>query len=132
MSYADAEPLLDDSRVGRIADRLRLIYPDLPYETQFATAVIEPPYNAARGDERYIETRWPAAQFIVVAPHPRPLQRKFGTQQASVATMFKAAWDADDRARKHYVATDEDPAYRIFRALTVQFISNRRSLQQII
>lgn len=132
MSYANAEPLLDDARVGRIGDRLRLIYPDLPVETQFVTAVVEPPYNASSGGSVYVETRWPAAQFIVLAPHPRPLQRRYGTQQASVATMYKAAWDADEKERKHFVTTDEDPAYRIFRALTVQFITNRRSLLQII
>lgn len=129
--YADAQPLLDDSRVGKIADRLRLEFPDIPYETQFVTAVIEPPYNAHNGTEQYREERWPAFQFMVLSPHPRPLQRKRGMLHAKVATGFKAAWDEQEAERKHYVTADEDPAYKIFRALAWSFIQERRSLLQI-
>lgn len=130
--YANAEPLLADDRVGKIGDRLRLIYPDLPVETQFVTAVIEPPYRASNGGKAYTETRWPAAQFMVLGPHPRPIQKKYGYLQASVATLYRAAWDASEKERSHFVATDDDPAYRIFRGLAVQFLAQRRSLLQII
>lgn len=114
MNYKEAEPLLDDARVARIAERIFLELPALPDETSFATF--------------HDGTKF---QFFLSAPNPRPIQRKYGVQHGLTADGDLAGWREAEAERRHFVAAKEDPAYPIFRALAHMMIRDMRNFKSM-
>lgn len=134
MATDDLEPLLPDDRVGKIAELLNIAFPTLR-GSDFFTFVV-PPQLVLRNKpgiphERGCPT--PATQaisdcdcgpflvpeqavFAVRSDNPRasfdPVYR--GKQFMTTSGMWRSVWDREEKARKHYVSTRDDPAWGPF------------------
>lgn len=111
----DAEPLLPDQRVKRIADRLMLRFPELPGSTEFVTA-----------------QRGPQFQFVVMCDYPRPHLAAMGTKLAMTAKGQVAGWREAEAERKRFVSGDEDPAYPVFAGLAWALVKKLRDMRSMI
>ena len=126
----DWEPLLDDGRVGKIADLLFLAYPDLPRDSDVFTFIV-PQQTVVRDDEPYVI---PAqAVFAVKSPNPRTWDAIYlGKEILSTAGLWLATWEREEKDRAHYVSTIEDPAFSAFRALAKTHVGKLRNLKELI
>lgn len=110
---ADFEPLLTDARVDKIADLLRLAYPQLPQDIEVFSFIVPPQKAEVRGEEVTIPAQ---AVFALQSPHPR---RSFDAyyldkELMSNTACWLSAWEHEERMRLHYVSARDDPAFAPF------------------
>ena len=109
MGVESFEQLLPDSRVERLSDLLRLVFPALPDDMNVVT-FINPPGEIEVGGVR----RWKPAEavFALISDNPRNHIYRRRTRIMDHVAMLKATWDAEERARSHLVSAREDPAWK--------------------
>lgn len=123
-SLAKYDPLLPDSRVEQLEDRLRREM-KLPDVVTFAT-VEQPPTEVVR---RGVLVTMPAqAVFLVVSPNPHPRHRKQLIKTFAAAEL--AHWrEKEDTAWRF--AGAGDPAEPIFRELCRQHLAARQNYAEL-
>lgn len=129
----DLEPLITDSRLNRIIDRLHIEFPRLyATDSTFVTMIVPPGSVGHLPDGTTGPARWPLGRFLVFSPNPRPLARRNGIQHGTDAVVWLDAWRASEKQRGHYVVTGDDPAFKVFRLLARQHLSELDSLASIM
>lgn len=127
------EPFLSDQRVGKVAEQLIEENPILvEYGTDFATAIIEPPWHGTLPSGYNGWTMNPVVQFIMISDHPRPIQKKQGARHGTTATIWPAAFEEADKERSHYVDGRLSPEENIFRGMLKKHLEEMASLKSII
>lgn len=74
MGIPTGEPLVDDKRLWAIADRLGVIFPDLPRLGYDLVTWIQEPLHWEENDQEYTLPR--VAVLAVVSPHPKDKERE--------------------------------------------------------
>jgi hypothetical protein len=152
VALPDWEPLLPDDRVGKIADLLRIRYPDLR-DAEFFSFVVPPQVVDDRRSmkhaphERGCPFERGTVNDCVCGPLDIPEQAVFGIRQTphpsrdpvykgkalvtTEATWLKT-WDAEARKRKHFVSALEDPAMEIYRIAAAAHVEKAEGYRQLI
>ena len=129
------EPFLSDQRVGPVAERLIEEFPVLvEYNTDFATAIIEPPWHGILPEGNTAWTTHEVVQFFIVSDHPRPIQKRQGARHMTSATIWPAAFELADKDRAHFVTGSDrlSPEETIFRGILTKHLADMESLKSII
>ena len=152
MSLPEWPALLDESRTGKIAQLLLVAYPDLPRESEFLTFIVPAQVNVPRdrvsgsphepGCTHAIDGNCECppmdipdqAVFAIASPHPRQTFDPFyrGKTIMSTSGMWRQTWDQEERTRKHFVSSIEDPAFKIFKFCAQQHLRRLRDLKELI
>ena len=125
------EPLLPDDRVGRIAELLLIAMPDLPKDTDVFSFVVPVQIVPNEdGEPRIIPEQ---AVFAVKAKNPRTWDKVYqGKEVMSSSGMWKSVWDREEKDRKHYVSTREDPAWSPFYIAAAELVRKLKGYKEII
>jgi hypothetical protein len=128
------EPYLSDQEVSAVATKIIDEQPLLQrYNSDFATARIEPPWHGILPNGRTGWTSYPVVQFVIVSDHPRPLQRSFGVRHGTHACAWERAYEKAAKEFRDSVTGDSiSPLERIFRAVAAKHIEELESLASII
>jgi hypothetical protein len=127
---------LNDSRVEPVKERIYARFPAL-FEagTELVTIRHEPPFTGQLPDGQMGTAGAPVLQFLLVSPHPRPVQRRMGVQHVSVATLWERGWEDAEREHRggHYNGQGHtDPLEVIFMGLALKHNEDLASLKQIM
>ena len=149
MSLPDFEPLLPDSRVSKIADLLRIAYPDLR-DAEFVTFIVPEQNGVPRTQLRQAPHEHgcpypndscecdplniPAqAIFCIRDKHPRadmdPVYK--GKMMVTTEGTFLKVWESEEKARAHYVSTSQDPAYTIMEIAARAHVKRASEFRQL-
>lgn len=127
------EDLLSDERVERIADSLRLRFPNRLDESSFVS-FIQPvttvPVQTPAGI--HIDMPVPAqCVFAIISPDPRPW-KSAAEGILTAATVTLADWLDTERIKSHYVTGNDDPAYKPFLMATLEQLHKLQSASEQI
>lgn len=127
----DFEPLLTDERVDRIAGLLRIAYPQLPRDTEFFSFVVPPQTVEKDGREVVIPAQ---AVFALQSPHPRRSFDGFyrDKELMSNTACWLRVWEAEEKERRHFVSSRDDPAFGPFSIATRNHVRSIMDLKQLI
>ena len=127
------EPYLSDERVGRVAEKLGQEHQRLEdWNTDFVTAIIEPPWHGQLPEGNVGWATTPVVQFIVVSDHPRPIQKRMGVRHATTGTIWPKAFEEADKEESHYVVGEKQSVEeRIFRAVLARHMWEMDRLSRI-
>lgn len=110
MGIATGEPLVDDRRLWAAADRLGVMFPDLPRLGYDLVTWIQEPMDVETAEGRTHLPR--VAVLAVISPHPKDPNR----QRFTKAAMWYDDWKEEEDKRAHYAAMD-DPLIKFYKPL---------------
>lgn len=124
MGMVTGEPLVDDRRLWAVADRLGVMFPDLPRLGYDLITWIQEPVEYENEQGPGMLPR--VAVLAVISPHPKDPNR----QRLTKAAMWYKDWKEEEDKRKHYAAMD-DPLIKFYKPLLrahVQSMLNSEAL----
>lgn len=110
MGIATGEQLVDDRRLWAAADRLGVMFPDLPRLGYDLVTWIQEPTDVETENGPVHLPR--VAVLAVISPHPKDPDR----QRFSKAAMWYDDWKEEEDKRAHYAAMD-DPLIKFYKPL---------------
>lgn len=110
MGIATGEPLVEDRRLWIAADRLGVMFPDLPRLGYDLLTWIQEPMDMETAAGPVHLPR--VAVLAVISPHPKDPDR----QRLSKAAMWYEDWKEEEDKRSHYAAMD-DPLIKFYKPL---------------
>lgn len=123
----DLEPVISDWEMSVVEGRLRELWMGaVPDETAFVSFIQEPRDIEREGDVYHIDRM---AVFGVLSPHPtNPHAPSIFTH----GTVAYDAFDAERKARTHFVSVGPDPALVIMAAVLKNHMETLSNLKEII
>ena len=121
MNIATGEPLVEDKRLWTVAEKIGVIFPELPrigYE--LVTWIQEPvPFNDA--------TLPRVACFAVISPHPKDKNRERLTRGA----IWYDDWDEAEKVAGHYAGAG-DPLLKFFKPIIRAHLESLKNSEELI
>lgn len=128
---ASMEPLLDDARVEKIAQKIRSEFAGLA-DSDFVTFIVpertvERKLKAGIAFPHKIE---PMAVFAIISDNPRPYAKATGQRLLTSATASLKDWREAEAERGHYVG-GPDLAHDFFRRVAPQHVELIQNLKDL-
>lgn len=125
MGIATGEPLVPDERLWIAANKLGVMFPDLPRLGYDLVTWIQEPQEVETERGRVILPR--VAVLAVISPHPKDKER----QRLTKAAMWYDDWKEEEDKRSHYAAMD-DPLIRFFKPLVRAHVKSMLNSEALI
>ena len=125
MGIATGEPLVPDKRLWAAADRLGVMFPDLPRLGYDLVTWIQEPVEM--NTERGPVTLPRVAVLAVFSPHPKDETR----ERLTKAAMWYDDWKEEEDKRKHYAAMD-DPLIRFYKPVVRAHLESMLNSEALI
>lgn len=131
LDLASMEPLLDDSRVEKIAQKIRSEFAGLA-DSDFVTFIV-PERTAERKLKSGISFPYkipPMAVFAIISDNPRPYAKAMGQRLLTSATASLNDWREAEAERGHFAGTP-DLAHDFFRRVAPQHVELIQNLKDL-
>jgi hypothetical protein len=123
MSELIGEPLVEDKRLWVVAEKIGVMFPDLPkFGYDFITWIQEPLiFDEVDGKEAILPR---VAVLAVISPHPKDKDR----QRMSKLAMWYADWEREEWLAKN----GPDPLIKFYKTLVPPHLESLRNSQELI
>lgn len=119
----DAEEVISDLRLSVVLDRLHVLHPDLPDDTDMATFIQPPKFIPAKNGWTY-----PMAVFLVVSDNPKYPGHRVATHGTVALMHFRQS----EKVSKHYVRNGKDVDLEVFKPIVRRHLQTLRNLRDLI